>query len=80
MTLLTKGLTGRWPWGKQPLGCWPSLADAIGGCSCAAKENGKRMSIAIAHNLEKMWLPASEILAFYVILSTFAKSFIDRKQ
>jgi hypothetical protein len=56
------------------------LADAIGGCSCAAKENGKRMSIAIAHNLEKMWLPASEILAFYVILSTFAKSFIDRKQ
>ena len=32
------------------------------------------------HCLEKMWLPASEILAFYVVLSTFAKSFIDRKQ
>jgi hypothetical protein len=60
----------------------PGLLAVFGRCHwrMQLRSKGKRMSIAIAHNLEKMWLPASEILAFYVVLSTFANSFIDRKQ
>ena len=37
------------------------------------------MSIAMAHNLEKMWLSASEILAFYVVLFYFRKIFHRQK-